>query len=100
MAGVRMPSPTTMHVPTSTIVKMTFLVKEFASKHFLIIAGSEFSLYVWRLYVVSSSSVLCWFGMVLILACRHNREYSAKVPPEEINSQILDCQMCVCVFHR
>ena len=81
IAGVRIPSPITIQVPTRTRIRSAFFRNAYLSNHRLVLAAKDCSWKVERLYVVSSSSVRCWFGIVLTLACRQSNEYRANVPP-------------------
>jgi hypothetical protein len=74
IAGVRIPSPITMQVPTRTRIRSAFFLDAYLSNHLFVFAANDFSWKVERIYVVSSSSVRCWFGIVFIFACRQNNE--------------------------
>lgn len=59
IAGVRIPSPITMQVPTRTRIRIALFHDSRSSNHFLVFAANDLSWKVDRLYVVSSSSVRC-----------------------------------------
>ena len=74
IAGVRIPSPITMQVPTRTRIRSAFFLNAYLSNHLLVFAANDRSWKVERTYVVSSSSVRCWLGIVFIFACRQSNE--------------------------
>lgn len=74
MAGVRIPSPITIQEPTRTRISIVFFMNACLSNHLLVLAANDFSEKIERLYVVSSSSVRSWLGIVLNFACRQSNE--------------------------
>lgn len=81
IVGVSTPSPIAILVPRRTNINSILLnLWCFSNKAFrpeLCHVSADPSV----AYEDNFSSVACWFGRVLNLACLQRREYNAKVPP-------------------
>ena len=74
IAGVNIPSPMSIEVPTSTKITSILWLQRDSSSHFLTFLAIELLSDWIKLYVVNAWSVGCWFGMVFVLACRQINE--------------------------
>jgi hypothetical protein len=78
---VRTPSPITMHVPSSTMMRRPTLSDLCFSRSFRTCSPRSVSGGSTTLYVDTSVSAVCWLRIKLSFAWRHSREYNANVPP-------------------
>lgn len=81
IAGVKAPSPMTMHVPRTTRKVRIFCAFGLPSKNFFVLdCKSWFSLSPWSdLW----SGLVPWRAKLFVnFTWRHKKEYSAKVPPD------------------
>lgn len=81
IAGVNTPSPIAMQVPRNTKISSPLRNLGCFSKKDLRTELCRVSIVSSVAYADNFSSVACWFGRMLSLACRQRREYNAKVPP-------------------
>lgn len=82
IAGVSIPSPIVIHVPSKTKINRPLQHFGFFSKNDFKTELCHVSADPSTAYADSFSSVSCWLGRMLSFAWRHSNEYNAKVPPE------------------
>ncbi len=92
IAGVRLPSPMTKHVPHRTVMISAFCRNVLFSRIPLIRAARAFLLVGFSsLYVDNSRSAGTCLWARGILACLHISEYNAKVPPAQHPFKPITC---------